>query len=134
MLARERRLKLQSTTGITCGDDVGIELRNEFRLAIAKGVGRVGLDEIVDSCGAAADGGFGNFGNFERGNACEQSARLRTDTLRMLQMAGIVKRHAQSQRMARAACLEFGENFADVLALCRSEEHTSELQSLRHLV
>lgn len=93
-LARERRLKLQSATGISGGDNIRFELRNEFGFAISEGVGHIGLNEIVDSGGAAADGGFGNFGKFDAGNAGEQSARLQAHALRMLQMARIVERHA----------------------------------------
>ena len=96
MLVRERGLELEDAAGISCGDDVGFQLSNEVRFAIAERFGSVGLHEIVDSCGAAADGGFRNLGELETGNAREQSARLRTHALRVLQMAGIVKRHAHS--------------------------------------
>ena len=60
MLARKRRLELEDATGISGGDDIGSELQNEFGFAIAEGLGGVGLHEIVDSCGAAADGGLGD--------------------------------------------------------------------------
>lgn len=118
MLARERRLKLEGAAGISSGDEVGSEVRNEFGFAIAKRFGGVGLNEIVDSCGAAADGGFGNLSEFEAGNAREQSAGLRVHALRVQQVAGIVKGYVQFQRMARSARIKFRKGFADVLALC----------------
>src|SRR5215472_7856240 len=118
MLAREGRLQLENAARIAGGHDVGPKLRNEFGFATAEGFGGIGLNEIVDSCGAATNGGLGDFSELKARNARQQSARLREHALRMLQMAGIVERHAQLQRMARAARLELGENFADVLALC----------------
>jgi len=59
--ASERRLELEDAAWISGGDDVGSETGNKFGLAIAEGVGGVWLNEIVDSGGTAADGGFGNF-------------------------------------------------------------------------
>ena len=94
MLAREGGLELQDTAGIAGSNDVGAELRNQFGFAIAKGFSRVRLHEIVDSRGTAADGGFGDFGELKARNASEQSARLRAHTLRVLQMAGVVKSDA----------------------------------------
>lgn len=87
MLARERRLKLEDAAGISSGDDVGSEVRNEFGFAIAERIGGVGLDKIVDSCGTAADGGFGDLDKLKTWNSREQSARLRAHALRVLQMA-----------------------------------------------
>ena len=95
MQARERGLKLEDATGIAGGDNIGPETGNEFGFAIAERIGGLWLNEIVDSRGTAADGGFGDLRKFETGNAGEQSARLRAHALRMLQMAGVVKRHAQ---------------------------------------
>ena len=92
--ARERRLELQRAAWVARSDYIGLQVRYEFGLAIAKGFGGVRLDEIVDSGGTTADSGFRNLREFEAGNAREQSARLRAHTLRMLQMAGIVERHA----------------------------------------
>ena len=94
-LARERRLKLQNAAGIASGDDAGSETRNELGFAIPKGLGGARLNQVVDSRGAAADGGFGDLDELDPGNAREQRARLLAHALRMLQMAGVVKRHAQ---------------------------------------
>jgi len=94
MLAGESGLELQDAAGIARSDDVDSEMGNQFGFAIAKGLGGVGLHEIVDARGATADGGFGNFGEFQPGDAGEQSARLRANALRVLQMAGVVKGHA----------------------------------------
>ena len=94
-LSQERRLKLQNATGIASRDDAGSEMRNELGFAIPKGLGGARLNQVVDSRGAAADGGFGDLDELDPGNAREQRARLLAHALRMLQMAGIVKRHAQ---------------------------------------
>src|ERR1700746_1016122 len=87
MTARERRLELEGAAWVARGDYIGLQVRYEFGLAIAKGFGGVRLDEIVDSGGPAADGRFGDFCEFKAGNACEQSAWLLAHALRMLQMA-----------------------------------------------
>ena len=115
--AGEGGLELKKAAGIAGGDDVGVEWRNELGLAVAQGVGGIGLDEVVDSRGAAADGGLGNFRELQLGNVRKQGARLGPDTLGMLQMAGIVEGDAEFQWMSRGAWLEIGEDFADVLAL-----------------
>ena len=94
MLARERRLELQDAARVASGDDIGLERRNEVCFAIAESVGRFRLNEIVNPRGATADGRFGNLREFEPRNAAEQNAWLRAHTLGMLQVAGIVKRHA----------------------------------------
>lgn len=84
MLARERGPKLEDAAGIAGGDNIRFELGNEFGFAGAKGVGGVGLHEIVDSRGATADGGFRDLSKLEARNAREQSAWLRADPLRVL--------------------------------------------------
>jgi hypothetical protein len=94
MPAGESGLELQDAAGIAGGDHVDFKLRHKLGFAIAEGFGGVGLNEIVNSCGAAADGGFWNFGKFEIRNAGEQGARLRADALRVLQMTGVVKRNS----------------------------------------
>ena len=95
MQVGKRRLKLEGAAGIAGCDNVGSETRNQLGFAIAEGVSGVGLNEIVDSSGAATDGGFGDLDQLKRGNAREQRARLRAHALRMLQMAGIMKRNAE---------------------------------------
>lgn len=92
---RERRLKLKGAAGITSGNNIGSEIGDELGFAIAKRLGGVGLNEIVDSGGAAADGGLGNLDELKPGNSREQIARLRTHALRVLQMAGIVEGQAE---------------------------------------
>ena len=95
MLSRERRLKLEDAAGISGGDDVGSERRNELGFAIAKRLSGVRLNQVVDSSGTAADGGFGNLDELEAGDSREQIARLRAHSLRMLQMAGFVECRAE---------------------------------------
>src|SRR5438034_2289835 len=55
MTAREGRLQLEHAAGIAGSDHVGAKLRNEFGFAVAERSRSVGLHEIVDSRGTAAD-------------------------------------------------------------------------------
>ncbi len=82
-----------------------IQRNNQLGFAIAQRVGSVRLNEIVDPRRAAADGSFWDFRELEARNISEQLARLRAHTLGMLQVAGIVERHAQAQEdfLQRAA-------------------------------
>jgi hypothetical protein len=77
------------------------------------------LHQVVDSRGAAADRGFGDFQQLELRDAFQQHARLRADALRVLQVAGIVVGHAQAQRVASGARPELGQEFGDDAALRR---------------
>ena len=45
-------------------------------------------------------------------------AGLAANTLRVLEMAGIVERYAHAEKISWGARREFGENFGDVFALC----------------
>lgn len=117
-LAGQGGLELEQAAGVAGGYYLGVERGDELGFTIAESVGGVGLDEIVDACGAAADGGFWNFGEFNAGDVCEQLAGLAANTLRVLEMAGIVERYAHAQGISRGARREFGENFGDVFALC----------------
>ena len=66
----ERRLKLEHAARIARRDDVGSQRRNEIGFAVADGVGCIGLNEIVNSRRAAADGGFRDFGELQIWNFC----------------------------------------------------------------
>jgi hypothetical protein len=57
----QRGLKLQQTAGISGGDDIHIQWRDELRFSIAQGVCRVRLDQIIDTGGTAANRRFRNF-------------------------------------------------------------------------
>ena len=70
--------------------------------------GGFGLHEVVDSGGAAADGGFGNLDEVETGDLREECAGLQGDALRVLEMAGIVEGDACGKRIALGAGREFG--------------------------
>jgi hypothetical protein len=54
-------LQLQQASGIPGGHDVWLKRGDEAGFAVAEFGGGFGLDEIVDSRGAAADGRFGDF-------------------------------------------------------------------------
>ncbi len=100
----ERRLQLQEAAGISRGHYVCLERGDQAGFAVAEFGGGFGLDEIVDSGGAAADGRFGNFkqlraGNLQRGGTWA----VRDHALGMLQVAGIVKGHAGVDGLALGA-------------------------------
>ena len=59
-------------------------------LAVAKLIRRLGIKQVVDAGRAAAERGFGDFGDLEAGNPASRLARLLLHSLRVLQMAGIV--------------------------------------------
>lgn len=111
-------LELEEAAGVAGGDDIGVERGDELGFAIAEGIGGFGLDQIVDSGGAAADGVFRDFGEFELGNICQQLAWLRADALGVLEMARIVEGYAEAERISWRAGRQLGQNFCDVLALC----------------
>lgn len=72
MPTSEGGLELENAAGIAGGDNVGSELRDQFGFAIAEGFRGFGLHQVVDSRGAAADCGLGNFRELETGDAGEQ--------------------------------------------------------------
>src|SRR6267378_8600448 len=74
--ARQRGLHLEHTSGISRRHHIGVERLNELSLAITQRIGGIWLHEVEDSRGAAADGGFRNFGKLQPGNARKQSAGL----------------------------------------------------------
>ena len=85
--ACEGGLHLKDAARIAGDDDAGSERSDEGGLPIAQGVRGMGLDEVVDTRRAAADGRLWNFNKSERGNLREQRARLGAHSLSMLQMA-----------------------------------------------
>jgi len=117
-VARERRLQLYRASGISCRDHIGFQRLDETSFAISDGVGSVRLDEIVNACGTAADGGFRDLGKLEFGDFRKKGPRLRSHTLCVLQVARIVKGHAEFERVALGTGVETRENFADIFAFC----------------
>ena len=101
-------LELEKAAGVAGGDDIGVERSDELGFAIAEGVGGVGLDQIVESGGATADGVFWDFSEFELGNICQQLAGLRADALCMLKMTGIVEGYAEAERISWRAGRQLG--------------------------
>lgn len=110
----EGGLELEETAGIAGDDDVGLEVGDEAGFAFAELGGGFRLNEIVDARGTTADGGFGNFQKLNAGDLGKELARLHVNTLRVLQVAGIVKSYASRKRMAFGTGWQFGKNFTDV--------------------
>jgi hypothetical protein len=57
----QRGLKLQQTTGISCGDDIHIQWHDKLRFSITQSVRRIRLHEVVDTCGTTANRRLRNF-------------------------------------------------------------------------
>jgi hypothetical protein len=109
--AREGRLELQQAAGVAGHNHVRIQRGDVARFPVAELRRGFRLHQVVDSRGATADRGFGDFQQFELRDASKQRARLRADALRVLQVTGIVVSHAEAQRVARSARLELGQEF-----------------------
>jgi len=110
--------ELQETAGVGGDDGVGVSGEQVLDFPVAELLGGFRLEQVVDAGGAAAEGGFGNFGDLEAGDSGEQLARLLKDALRVAQVAGVVVGDAYLQRISRGDWFEFGEDFGDVAALC----------------
>ena len=100
--------KLQQAAGISGGDDVRVQGRDQLRFAIAQSVGRVGLHQIVDAGRAAADRRPREFPPAPCRECAARSDRgCEAHALRVLQVAGVVIGDAQRQRISLRARFEF---------------------------
>lgn len=110
--------ELEQAAGI-CGDDGGGVGGEEMRdFSVAELLRGLGLEQVVDARGAAAERGFGDLGDFKAGDLREQLARLLMDALRVAEVAGVVVGDAERQGIARCDWVEFAEDFGDVFAFC----------------
>src|SRR6185437_1373936 len=98
------------------GVGVGVEEMGDF--AVAELLGGFGLEEVVDSCGSAAERGLGDLGELESGDGAQEFARLEEDSLSVAKAACVVIGDAERERVARGERLEVGEDFSDVAAFC----------------
>jgi hypothetical protein len=110
-------LELEDAAGIAGDDDVGAEIGDELGFAFAELGGSFRLNEIIDARGTTTDGSFGNFQKLDAGDLGQELARLRADTLRMLQVAGIVKGDASGYGMAFGTGGQLGKKLTNVAAL-----------------
>jgi len=87
--AAEGAHDLQQAAGV--GGDYGLRLGGEqvADLAVAELLGGLGLEEVVDAGGAAAEGGFGDLGDFELGDSGEELAGLLVDSLGVTEKAAV---------------------------------------------
>lgn len=88
--AAEGAHELEEAAGV--GGDDGLRLGGEevADLAVAELLGGFGLEQVVDTGGAAAEPGFGDLGDFELGDSGEELAGLLMDSLGVPEVAGIV--------------------------------------------
>lgn len=61
-LPSKRGLELEQAARVAGGNYFGVEWGNELGFAVSEGIGGVRLHQVVDAGGAAADGGFWDFG------------------------------------------------------------------------
>src|SRR5438034_2562114 len=99
--ARGGGRQLQGAAGIRGGDEVRLRGVDETGLAVAELPGRIGFDEIEDAGAAAADVLLGEWQELDAGDRSQEIPRLLPDALGVRQMAGVVIRHPQCERMPR---------------------------------
>ncbi len=76
--------------------------------------GGLRLDEVVDPRAAAADRLLRRLEQLEAGDRVEQRARLDRDALRVAEVARVLERDAQRQRMPLRPRLQLGQQLGDV--------------------
>ena len=99
--AAEAAHELKQAAGIGGDDSLRVRVEQMTDLAVAKLLRGLGLEEVVDAGGAAAERRLGDLGDFELRNLREQVARLLEDSLRVTEVAGVVIGDAHGQRIAR---------------------------------
>src|SRR5690606_42116959 len=87
------------------------------RLAAAELAGGFGIDEVVDTGGAAAEVRLGDLRNVQAGDGAQELAGLGSHALSVRQVAGVVVGDRHRQRMARSRGTELDEHLADVADL-----------------
>ncbi len=107
----EARSDLEETSGIARDDHVCVGLENILHFPIAQLCRRLRLEQIVDTRRSAANIRFRDFAHGHTGDRLQQTSRLRADTLRMLQMAGVVIGGLELDGTSRRARLEVCEHF-----------------------
>ena len=105
---------LHHATRIAGCDHVGAGTEDVRDLAISERAGRVRLQQVVDAGRSAADVRLGDLAELELRNRLQHASRLLPDALRMLQMAGVVVRDRDRQRMALGPRLEIREQYRHV--------------------
>ena len=73
--------ELEETTRIRCGDDLRAGGLDVFQLSFEEDLGHFGLGDIINTRAAATPGAFGEFDEFEAGDAFQKFTRLRGDFL-----------------------------------------------------
>jgi len=96
--------QLEQTAGIAGDHHLGASGEEVLNLAIAELPGRVRLHQVINAGGAAANGRIREIDYLEVGDSAKHGARLIADSLRVLEMAGIVVAHAKRDGMTRGTC------------------------------
>src|ERR1700743_1085226 len=82
--------ELQQAARVGADDGFGACGEQVRDLAIAKFVGGLGMEEVIDAGGAAAERGFSDLFDDEVGDLCEELAWLLPDALCVTKMTGVV--------------------------------------------
>src|SRR6202022_4199059 len=107
-------LDLERAAGVGGRDQVRPRRKHVVRLAGADLVGARGLDQVVDARTAAALVALGDLQELEAGNAAQERPRLLANALRVREVAGIVVRHPQRDRVTGRRRADPGEKLRDV--------------------
>src|SRR5918999_2257426 len=105
---------------------VGVRLRSEhlLRLAVAELSRGLRLEEVVDAGAPAADRLVGRLGELEARNRPQNGARGRPDALRVREMARVLERDAERERLRLGPRLPLGEHLGDVADARRAGRRT----------
>src|SRR6266516_4897784 len=112
--ALQRSVNLQEAARIGRDDDIGMSTQDMLSLALAQLVGRLWLDQVVDTGATAANVCLRDVHHLDPRNATQHLTWLQTDALRMGKMAGVMVGYAQLDGMARRHRLQLGQDLRDV--------------------
>ncbi len=115
--APERLRELHETAGVRARDGLRPGREDVGRLAVAELAGRVGLDDVVDPGGAAAQVLLRRLDYLEPRNPAQRRERRERQALRVPEVAGVLERDRCRQRVPRRPRECLGEQFADVAHL-----------------
>src|SRR5688572_18754741 len=90
--------ELEHTAGVTGGEGVEVSLADLLHFGVQDRHGKLVLDDVVDSCTAAALIGAIHLDELDAGNGLQQLPRFGLDSLSMDEMAGIVVADTLVQR------------------------------------
>ena len=121
----EGRAHLHEAAGVGSGIGVGFDGQDAVGLAPPQLERGFRLHEVVDAGAAAAERLILRLGEDETGDRREDGPLLRPHALRVRQMAGVLERESECERLQLDAWLEPGEELGDIRARAEKEDARS---------